>query len=144
MFRVKNIASSVTANVEAGCNSIYDQSSRTRYNFKVIDTVGVFDTKEKNDDLMTKVKAFFQNDSPEGINSVQFVFRKGRLTAEEKRTFDYILGNFNNQMSEFLALVLTHCDARNDAANRVSCKLQKRSKGYSKFHKKRNLYGWVS
>ena len=116
-FAVKNIASSVTSQVEARCSSFYDQSSRTRYNFKVIDTVGVFDTKQKNDDVMTKIKTFFQNDSPEGINLVLFVFRKGRLTAEEKRTFDYIMGNFNNQISDFSALVLTHCDAQNDAAN---------------------------
>ena len=117
MFRVKNIARSVTANVKAGCNSIYDQSSRTRYNFKVIDTVGVFDPKKKNDDVMTKMKNFFQNDSPEGINLVLFAFRKGRLAAEEKRIFDYIMANFNNQLSDISALVLTHCDAQNDAAN---------------------------
>ena len=73
---VKNIASSVTSDVDALCSSFYDQSSRTRYNFKVIDSVGVFDTKLKNYAVMTKIKNFFQNDSPEGINLVLFVFRK--------------------------------------------------------------------
>lgn len=116
-FAVKNVAKSVTSQVEARCSTFYDQSSRTRYNFKVIDTVGVFDTRLKNDDVMKKIKTFFQNDSPEGINLVLFVFRKGRFTDEERRTFDYIIGNFNDQISDFSALVLTCCDGQSDAAN---------------------------
>ena len=116
-FSVKNVASSVTSEVEARCSTFYDQSSRTRYNFKIIDTVGVFDTKHKNDDVMTKIKTFFQNDSPEGINLVLFVSRKGRFTDEEKHTFNYIIGNFSDQISDFSALVLTCCDAQSDAAN---------------------------
>ena len=116
-FAVKNVACSVTSEVEARCSSFYDQSSRTRYNFKIIDTLGVFDTKHKNDDVMTKIKTFFQKDSPEGINLVLFVFRKGRFTAEERRTFDYIIGNFSDQISDFSALVLTYCEGQTDAAN---------------------------
>ncbi|XP_067035473.1 GTPase IMAP family member 4-like [Acropora muricata] len=116
-FPVKNVANSVTSEVEARCSTFYDESSRTRYNFKIIDTLGVFDTKHKNDYVMTKIKTFFQKDSPEGINLVLFVFRKGRFTAEERRTFDYIIGNFSDQISDFSALVLTCCEGQTDAAN---------------------------
>ena len=116
-FDVGNFASSVTSTVHAGCHPFYDQSSRTLYNFKVIDTLGFFDTKLKNGDVITKIKAFFQNECPEGVNLVLFVFRKGRFTAEERRTFDYIIKNFSNQISDFSALVLTFCDGQSDAAN---------------------------
>ena len=116
-FTVKNVASSVTLDVEARSSSFYDESSGTRYNFKVIDTVGVFDTKKNNADVITKVKNFFENDSPEGINLVLFVFRKGRFTDEERSTFDYIIKNFSDKISDFSALVLTFCDGENDAAN---------------------------
>ena len=116
-FAIKNVANSVTSEVEAHCSTFYDQSSRTRYNFKVIDTIGVFDTKQKNDDVIAKIKTFFRKDSPEGINLVLFVFRKGRFTDEERRTFDYIIGNFSDQISDFSALVLTCCEGQTDAAN---------------------------
>lgn len=65
---------------------------------------------------MSKIKTFFQNDSPEGINLVLFVSRKGRFTEEERRTFDHIIGNFSDQLSDFSALVFTCCDGQSDAA----------------------------
>ena len=55
---------------------------------------------------MSKIKTFFQNDSPEGINLVLFVSRKGRFTEEERRTFDHIIGNFSDQISDFRPLFL--------------------------------------
>jgi len=127
----------VTSEVEACCSTFYDQSSRTRYNFKIIDTLGVFDTKHKNDDVMRKIKTFFQKDCPEGINLVLFVFRKGRFTAEERRTFDYIIGNFSDQISDFSALVLTYCEGQTEDANReFRASLQREARQIVSFMKK--------
>ena len=47
-FVVKNVAAGVTLNVEAHCCCLDDESSHTVYSFKVVDTVGLFDTKVKN------------------------------------------------------------------------------------------------
>ena len=118
-FEVKNIATSTTTQVAARCSSFHDSSSRTQYNFTVIDTVGLFDTKKStsNIDVMTKIKNFFQNESPKGINLVLFVSRKGRLTDEERHTFKYIIDNFSRQISDFSALIFTCCDGQSDAAN---------------------------
>ena len=66
---------------------------------------------------MSKIKTFFQNDSPKGINLVLFVSRKGRFTDEERRTFDYIIRYFSEQISDFSALVFTGCDGQSDDAN---------------------------
>ena len=116
-FAVKNIVNSLTSQVEARCSTFYDESSRTRFNFKVIDTVGLFDPTKSNIDLMTKIKTFFQSDSPKGVNLVLFVSRKGRFTIEERHTFDYIIHNFSNEISEFSALIFTCCDGQSDTAN---------------------------
>ena len=116
-FNVKNVASSVTSEVEAKCSLVYDRFSNTRYKFRVIDTLGAFDTNLKNDAVITKIKEFFQNDSPDGVNLVLFVFRKARFTQEERQTFDYIIKNFKKEISNYSALVLTHCDGGSDAAN---------------------------
>jgi len=119
-FEVKNIATSTTTQVEARCSSFRDSSSRTQYNFTVIDTVGLFDTKKStsNIDVMTKIKDFVQNESPKGINLVLFVFRKGRLTEEERHTFKHIIDKFSRQISDFSALIFTGCDGQSDDAKK--------------------------
>jgi len=116
-FAVKNVAPSVTLKVEAHCCDLDDESSPSRYNLKVIDTVGLFDTNVKNDAAIKKMKNFFQNECPEGVNLVLFVCRKGRFTEEERRTFDYIMKHLRKQISDFSALVFTHCDGQSDSAN---------------------------
>ena len=116
-FAVKNVAASVTLKVEAHCCCLDDESSPTVYSFKVIDTVGLFDTKVTNVAAVKKMKNFFQNECPEGVNLVLFVCRKGRFTEEERSTFDYIMKHFRKQISDFSALVFTHCETESDSAN---------------------------
>lgn len=136
-FEVKNVASSATTEVEDGSCSFYDESSRTQYSFTVIDTAGLFDTKKSNYTVMTKIKDFFQKKSPQGINLVLFVSRKGRFTDEERRTFNYIIRNFTEQISDFSALVLTCCDGQTDDANQEFCASLEREAGdIVKFMKK--------
>ena len=116
-FAVKNVAASVTLKVEAHCSCLDDESSPTVYSFKVIDTVGLFDTKAKNAAAIKEMKNFFQNECPEGVNLVLFVCRKGRFTEEERRTFDYIMKHLRKQISDFSALAITHCEGESDSAN---------------------------
>lgn len=115
-FEVKNVASSVTAEVKAVRCTFSDNDNRIQYHVKTIDTMGVFDTKRKNDDVMAEIKKFFLTEAPEGVNLVLFVFRKGRFTEEEKRTFEFITKNFQEQISDFSALVITACEDSNEQA----------------------------
>ena len=118
-FQVKNVAGSVTDYVEAVSSIVVDEDSKIKYCFKVIDTIGVFDTRHQNDHAMAEIKRFFQKEVPEGVHLVLFVFRKGRFTEEEKRTFDFITENFHKQISGFSALVITACENDNEDARKV-------------------------
>lgn len=115
-FKVTNTARRVASDVEARCSTFYDESSRTRYIFKVIDTVGILGTTSEDDTEIVKVKKFIQNFSPESINLVLFVLRKGRFTDEDRRAFEYFIKHFSDEISNFSALVFTFCDGENDAA----------------------------
>jgi GTPase Era involved in 16S rRNA processing len=83
------------------------------YRMKVVDTVGLFDTGEGNrgnQAIMDEFKRYFTEKFPEGINLVLFIFKKGRFTPEERDTFDFIIREFREAVSEMSALVITHCD----------------------------------
>lgn len=82
----------------------------TQYNFKVIDTVGLFDMQKTNKATINSVKSYFKKRVPEGVNLVLFVFKHGRFTPEEKETFDYIIKNFRKEISGISALVVTSCE----------------------------------
>ena len=73
-FKVKNVAASVTAKVE-DIDSTFEDSG-IRYDLQVIDTIGVFDLRRKNDDTMNEIKKFFQDNAREGVNLVLFVLKK--------------------------------------------------------------------
>jgi sulfatase maturation enzyme AslB (radical SAM superfamily) len=45
-----------------------------------------------------------------------FVFKLRRLTVEEKKTFKYIIENFERLIADISALVITNCDDKNDEA----------------------------
>ncbi|XP_068708026.1 GTPase IMAP family member 4-like [Montipora foliosa] len=115
-FEVKNVAGSVTSEVKSVCCIFSDNDNRILYHLKTIDTIGVFDTKRKNDDVMAEIKKFFLTEAPEGVNLVLFVFRRGRFTEEEIRTFEFITKNFKEQISGFSAMVITACEGLNEQA----------------------------
>lgn len=109
-FKVKSSTESVTSKVSHTEVVLVDPKTNTQYNFKLIDTIGVFDTKKRNADIMKEIKKYFQEKVPEGVNLVLFIFRKGRYTGEEKQTFDYIIKNFRPQISDISALIITNCE----------------------------------
>ena len=84
------------------------------YEMTVIDTVGLFDTEIKGQDpIFDKIEAYLK-DYVDGINLILFVFKKGRLTAEEQEVFSFIRGRFDEEISPISALAVTACE--NDTA----------------------------
>ena len=85
------------------------------YRVTVIDTVGLFDTDvEGNDIIFEKIEDYLKN-YVEGINLILFVFKKNRLTKEERDVFSFIRSKFNKEISPISALVVTACE--NDVAD---------------------------
>ena len=80
------------------------------YEITVIDTVGLFDTEiEDQDTTFDRIEEYFK-DYIDGINIVLFVFKKGRLTAEEQKVFSFIRGRFDEEISPISALAVTGCE----------------------------------
>ena len=86
--------------------------NKTRYNIKMVDTVGFFDTGGKitNKDILDSIKSFFKSKVPEGVSLVIFVFKRGRYTNEEREAFRFIIDNFRKEISAISALVVTCCE----------------------------------
>ena len=83
------------------------------YNVRVIDTVGLFDTMNKSvDTTVSDMKQYMLNFCKDGLNLVLFTMREGRFSDEEKVTFDFIIKNFREEISNISALVITHCDIK--------------------------------
>ena len=78
------------------------------YRVKMVDT-GAPSTFPTKDYFVDNFRAYLKDKCPEGINLVLFVFRKGRFTDEERQTFDVFIKMFRKEVSEFSALVITHC-----------------------------------
>jgi len=85
-------------------------SNNIEYNFKVVDTVGLFDTKVSNSTIIKDVKTYFRDKVPEGVNIVLFVFKQGRYTKEEEETFKFLIDHFSGHISIISALIITGCE----------------------------------
>lgn len=109
------------------------------YEITVIDTVGLFDTRiEGQDPIFDKIEEYFK-DRIEGINVILFVFKKGRLTAEEQEVFSFIRGRFDQEISPISALAVTGCEmdtpqaraslvkefGRDDVTRRIASQMKK-------------------
>ena len=83
-----------------------------QYTFKTIDTVGLFDTAEKtNEEIFREAKTFIRERVPEGISLVLFVFKEGRFTPEERKTFESLTKNFGkSKITDISALIVTCCE----------------------------------
>lgn len=113
-FETGRAFTSCTTEVAAR-SAVLETDDGTMYVVKVIDTIGLFDTTSQdlaksNTAAMQAIKKFFLEESPEGVNLILFVCRQGHWTAEEQKTFDYILRYFREDISALSALVFTQCD----------------------------------
>lgn len=111
-----SVLDSVTASTNAKA-SLLTTSDNTLYVVQVIDTIGLFDNKSgmTNEGIMKDVKTFFKERVPEGLSLILFVFRQGRWTKEEQKTFDLFTKHFvDTEVSTISALVVTGCDGFTD------------------------------
>ena len=92
------------------------EKSKT-YLVNVMDTVGLFDTDGvTNKESLLALKKHLENHFQKGINLIVFVLREGRFSPEEKKSFEYIRNEFDEDISTMSALVLTNCDTKNEKA----------------------------
>lgn len=96
-----------------------DQTTKIQYDIKIIDTMGIFDTRITNYKVIEKIKKYFQENVSEGVSLVLFVFRKGRFTEEEKKALEFLMKNFHSEISDISALVITNCEVDNETARRT-------------------------
>lgn len=86
------------------------------YEITVIDTIGLFDTGlEGQDIIFDKIEEYFDK-YIRGVNIILFVFKQGRMTAEEKEVFTFLDTRLKKEMSPISALVVTGCENKNDKA----------------------------
>ena len=104
----QQVLQSVTREVK---HEVYEFTKENiTYSITVIDTVGLFDTEiEGQDPIFDKIETYFK-DYIDGINVVLFVFKKGRLTAEEQQVFSFIRERFVTEISPISALAVTGCE----------------------------------
>ena len=115
IFEVSTSIQSVTRRIKNGEAKLTVDD--VDYNIKIIDTVGLFDTGAiTNNEIIRVIKTHFQQQVPEGVNLVLFVFKEGRFTKEEKETFDYIIAKFSKEISDISALVITNCELKSETA----------------------------
>jgi energy-coupling factor transporter ATP-binding protein EcfA2 len=82
-----------------------------RLKINVTDTIGLFDIKKRNREIMRKIRTNFRDYCTTGLNVILFVFKKARFTVEEGRVFDLILNYCSEEASKMSALVITDCEA---------------------------------
>lgn len=116
-FKVKTSVSSATEGSKYCISSYKDDVNGHVYNVKIVDTVGLFDTgKKTNKQIINEMKTFFCRHVPEGISLILFVFREGRFTPEERETFQLIIDNFAQDISDISALIVIGCDSKGSKA----------------------------
>lgn len=94
----------------------------TEYTFKVVDTTGLFDpgnprrSTVANKIALKNVQSYARRHIEDGVSIVLFVFRKGRFTPEEGRTFRALFKNLAEELSAISALVITECENDNETS----------------------------
>ena len=103
----------------------------TKWNIKVVDTVGLFDTgPTTNDATIKKMKRYIETNCTEGVNLIVFVVMLGQFRPEEKFFFDYIIKQFGGDViSDISALVITNCDLKTEETRRMMIDEYKTNEG---------------
>ena len=91
------------------------QARGYKFTFKLIDTAGVYD--RSNQEIISDIKRCFKQEI-QSINLILFVFKDGRFTSEDKKTFEMIIKSINERMSDISALVVTNCDQKGHVARK--------------------------
>ena len=112
VFTVNSDVASVTESA-AHATAKMEYGGKT-YQITMIDTVGLFDTKNRtNKSIIDEVKGCMKSKAAGGLNLVLFIFKHGRFTAEEEETFQFIINNLKDKIAHVSALIITNCDGKN-------------------------------
>ena len=85
--------------------------NNTMLNLTVVDTNGFYAGREfSNKAAVKEMKWYINKYISEGISLVLFVCKKGRCTAEDRATFNFIISRFDKYIKDISALVITHCE----------------------------------
>ena len=130
---VRGSVESVTRSTSLLTAPIQATARGYHYTFKLIDTVGIYD--RSNHEILKDIRRTFEEEV-QSINLVLFVYKDGRLTPEDKTTFEIIMKNFS-QLSQISALIVTNCDQKGKSARvKIEQDLQRNAKFISNFVKK--------
>lgn len=122
-FKVSDtVLDSVTQSVSAK-KALLKTKGDIYYAVQVVDTIGLFDTSglaRNNDAIMKEIESFFR-ERISGVNLILFVFKQGRWTSEEQRSFDLFTKYFVDEASSISALVITGCDGYTEERKERVC-----------------------
>lgn len=116
MFNVSTSVEGITRSARDSTASY--ESDDFKYNIKLIDTVGVEDTKFRRQHLLHEITSFLK--TIDCIHLIIFVFKNSRFTKEDSEAFGYIADVFEPVIKDISLLVITCCEVLSkDARNRL-------------------------
>ena len=107
-FKVASSLDGVTKVISHSQVKIKDGDKK--YCVKVVDTIGLFNPKLQNEEVIKEIKKYFREYFKDGITLVLFVSSKGGFTAEERECLETIIEIFHRDISDIAGLVVTRCE----------------------------------
>ena len=106
------VSSDVCSQEQMNHKQQYTQVTKnTLLQLTVVDTKGLYAGREfPNKAAVKEMKLYINKHITEGISLVLFVCKKGRFTAEDRATFNFIISRFDKYIKDISALVITHCE----------------------------------
>lgn len=96
-------AASITAKTQ------YNETLRFCKRIVVVDTPGYFDTKRSEKEILKELTKWYSLVSP-GIHAIVLVVQVGRFTDEDRKTVDFFMRIFGDELKDFLVIVFTGKD----------------------------------
>lgn len=96
-------AASITAKTQ------YNETLRFGKRIVVVDTPGYFDTKRSEKEILKELTKWYSLVSP-GIHAIVLVVHVGRITDEDRKTVDFFMRIFGDELKDFLVIVFTGKD----------------------------------
>ncbi|XP_048807617.1 GTPase IMAP family member 7-like isoform X2 [Lagopus muta] len=98
--------------------SVTKESQKTEGHFAgraitVVDTPGLFDTKEVNEKTAEKIKNAFQDFSA-GVHAIVLVMQLGRITQEEQEVAEWVTKMFHVKAERYTILLFTRAEELED------------------------------
>lgn len=107
-FRESSKSISITKNIEEGAFEVeLDEEGKEKIKYRVIDTIGIGDTKMKPQGVLMRLAEMADRVKREGLNQILFVTR-GRFNKEEIEAYDLLSSIiFDKEVINYTTLVRT-------------------------------------